>query len=44
MKLAHVDMDRAIDLDCRKAVEWIIESQAFFSKVYSAFEFAVRGK
>ena len=38
MKLAHVDMDRAIDLDCRKAVEWI------FSKVYSAFEFAVRGK
>lgn len=32
MKLAHVDMERVIELDCRKTTEWIIESPALFQK------------
>lgn len=32
MKLAHVDLERVIDLDCREAVEWIIESPVLFRK------------
>ena len=43
MKLAHVDMDRAIDLDCRKAVEWIIESPAFFQKYIQLLNLQLEG-
>ena len=32
MRLAHVDLERVIELDCRKAMEWIIESPALFRK------------
>lgn len=32
MKLAHVDLERVIALDCREAVEWIIESPVLFRK------------
>ena len=32
MKLAYVDMENVIELDYRKATEWIIESPALFQK------------
>lgn len=32
MRLAHVDMERVIELDFRKAAEWIIESPVLFRK------------
>ena len=32
MRLAYVDLERVIELDCRKATEWIIESPALFRK------------
>lgn len=44
MKLAHVNMERVIDLDCRKAVEWIIESPALFQKYVQLFNLQLEGR
>ena len=43
MKLAHVDMERVIELDCRKAVEWIIESPAFFQRYVQLLNYQAEG-
>ncbi len=44
MKLAHVDMERAIELDCRKTAEWIIESPALFQKYVNLLNLQVNGE
>lgn len=44
MKLAHVDTERVIELDCRKAVEWIIESPAFFQRYVQLLNYQAEGR
>lgn len=44
MRLAHVDMERVIELDCGKTVEWIIESPALFRKYVNLLNLQADGE
>lgn len=44
MKLAYVDMENVIELDYRKATEWIIESPALFQKYVHLLNIQVEGE
>ena len=44
MKLAYVDMENVIELDYRKATEWIIESPALFQKYVHLLNLQVEGE
>ena len=44
MKLAHLDMENTIELDCRKTTEWIIESPVLFQKYVHLLNSQVNGE
>ena len=44
MKLAYVDMENVIELDYRKATEWIIESPALFQKYVHLLNLQAEGE
>ena len=44
MKLAHVNMERAIELACGKTTEWIIESPALFQKYVHLLNLQANGE